>query len=177
MTHRLLPALLFLALLSDASLAKKLEGAGHTPQPEYVVLADASGTPIGDSQANVSADLAQVYFVVNKKHYFAQLEDEWFYGLYLYYDGPDCSGNAYVKSSQIGSSIEPLEALRDGIFYVPDSGVPHAVTIVSVWEELDGKSNCDYLTTSPPFDVYPAVPLIDTNVYTKPFQLKLILAK
>jgi len=60
---------------------------------------------------------------------------------------------------------------------VPDSDVPHAVTIVSVWEELDGKNNCDDLATSPQFDVYPAVPLIDTKVYTKPFQLKLILAK
>jgi hypothetical protein len=46
-----------------------------------------------------------------------------------------------------------------------------------VWEELEGKTDCDNLTTSPPIDVYPAVPLIDTNVYTKPYQLKLILAK
>jgi len=175
--NRLLPALLLIALLPGTSLAKKLDGAEQIPQPGYVVLADASGTPIGDSQANVSADLARVYFVVNEKHYYAQLEDEWFYGLYLYYDGPGCTGNAYVRKAQIGSSIEPLEALRDGIFYVTDSDVPQAVTIVSVWEELDGKNNCDSLTASPPFDVYPAVPLIDTNVYTKPFQLKLILAK
>jgi len=57
MMNRLLSALLLLALLPDSSFAKKLDGAGQIPQPG-LVLADANGTPIGDSQANVSADLA-----------------------------------------------------------------------------------------------------------------------
>jgi len=175
--NKLLLALLSIALLPGTSFAKKLDGAKQTPQPGHVVLVDANGTMIGDVQANVSAEIAQVYFEVNKKRYYAQLEDEWFYGFYLYYDGLGCTGNAYVRKSQVGSSIEPLEALRDGIFYITDSDVPKTVTIVSVWEELDGKTDCDYFSTPPPIDVYPAVPIVDTNVYAKPYQLKSIPAK
>ena len=177
MKSKLLLALLTIALLPGTSFAKKLDAAEQAPPLGHVVLADANGTMIGDAQTNVSTDSARVYFGVNEKHYYAQLEQEWFYGFYLYYDGPDCTGNAYVRKSHVGSSIEPLEALRDGIFYITDSDVPQTVTIVSVWEELDGKTECDYFTTSPPIDVYPAVPLIDTNVYAKPYQLKLILAR
>ena len=177
MKNKLLLALLSIALLPGTSFAKKLDGAKQTPQPGHVVLVDANGTMIGDVQANVSAEIAQVYFEVNKKRYYAQLEDEWFYGFYLYYDGLGCTGNAYVGKPQVRNSIVPLEALRDGIFYTTDSDVPQTVTIVSVWEELDGKTNCDYFTTPPPIDVYLAVPIVDTNVYTKPYQLKLILAK
>jgi hypothetical protein len=172
---RLLLALLSIALLSDTSFAKKLEGAGQAPQTGRVVLADANGTMIGDVQTNVSADFARVYFGFNEKYYYALLENEWFYGFYLYYDGPGCTGNAYVRKPQAGSSIEPLEALRDGIFYTSDSDIPQTVTIVSVWEELDGHNVCDYITSLPPIDVYPAVPFVDTNVYAKPYQLKLIL--
>ena len=173
--RKLLLAFLSIALLPGTSLANKLDGA--EPAPPHAVLADANGTMIGEAQTNVSTDSARVYFEVNEKHYYARLEREWFHGFYLYYDGPGCTGNAYVRKSQIKSSIERLEALRDGVFYITDSDVPQEVTIVSVWEELDGKTDCDYLTTSPPIDVYTAVPLIDTNVYTKPYQLKLILAK
>jgi hypothetical protein len=175
--NKLLLALLSIALLPDTSFAKKLEGAGQTPQTGHVVFADANGTMIGDTQTNVGTDSARVYFGFNEKHYFAQLEHEWFNGFYLYYDGLGCTSNAYVRKPQIQSSIEPLEALRDGIFYVTDSDVPRTVTIVSVWEEFHGKTACDDLATSPPIIVYPAVPLINTNVYTKPYQLKLILAK
>jgi hypothetical protein len=82
-----------------------------------------------------------------------------------------------VGKPQVRSSTVTLEALRDGIFYTTDSDVPQRITIVSVWEEIDGKTNCHYFTTPPPIDVYPAVPIVDTNVYTKPYQLKLILAK
>jgi hypothetical protein len=174
---KVLLALLSIALLHDTSFAKELDGAEQAPPLGRVVLADANGTMIGDAQTNVHTDSAQVYFGANEKHYYAQLEREWFYGFYLYYDGLDCTGNAYVRKPQVGSSIEFLEALRDGIFYIADNDVPQKVTIVSVWEELEGKTDCDNLTTSPPIDVYPAVPLIDTNVYTKPYQLKLILAK
>jgi hypothetical protein len=175
--HKLLLVLLSITLLHDTSFAKKLDGAEPAPSPGRVVLTDADGTMIGDAQTNVSEDSARVYFGINEKHYFAQLEQEWFYGFYLYYDGPDCTGNAYVRKPQVGSSIESLEALRDGIFYIADSDVPQSVTMVSVWEELDGKTDCDHFTTSPPIDVYPAVPFIDTNVYKKPYQLKLLLAK
>jgi hypothetical protein len=175
--RKLLLALLSIALVPDTSFARKLDAAEPAPPPGHVVLADANGTMIGDAQTNVSTDSARVYFGVNEKHYYAQLEREWFYGFYLYYDGPGCTGNAYVRKPQVKSSIERLEALRDGIFYITDGDVPQTVTIVSVWEELDGKTACDSFATSPPIDVYPAVPLIDTNIYTKPYQLKLILAK
>jgi len=175
--HKLFLVLLSIALLPGTSFAMKSGGAEQTLQSGHVVLADANGTMIGDAQTNVSAESARVYFGFNEKHYYAQLEDEWFNGFYLYYDEPGCAGNAYVRKPQVGSSVEPLEALRDGIFYITDSEVPQAVTIVSVWEEFDGKTDCDYFITSPPIDVYSAVPLIDTNVYTKPYQLKLILAK
>ena len=177
MKSKLLLALLLIVLLPNTSFAKKLDGAEQTPPLGRVVLADANGIMIGDVQTNVSTESARVYFGFNEKHYYAQLEREWFNGFYLYYDGPGCTGNAYVRKPQIQSSIEPLEALRDGIFYVTDSDVPRTVTIVSVWEEFHGKTACDDLATSPPIIVYPAVPLINTNVYTKPYQLKLILAK
>lgn len=177
MKSKLLLALLLIVLLPNTSFAKKLDGAEQTPPLGRVVLADANGIMIGDAQTNVSTESARVYFGFNEKHYYAQLEREWFNGFYLYYDGPGCTGNAYVRKPQIQSSIEPLEALRDGIFYVTDSDVPRTVTIVSVWEEFHGKTACDDLATSPPIIVYPAVPLINTNVYTKPYQLKLILAK
>jgi len=175
--NKLLLALLSIALLPGTSFTKKLDGAERVLPLGHVVLADANGTMIGDAQTNVGTDSARVYFGANEKHYYAQLEREWFNGFYLYYDGLGCTGNAYVRKPQVRSSIEPLEALRDGIFYITDSDVPQTVTIVSVWEEFDGKTDCDYFTTSPPIDVYPAVPLINTNVYTKPYQLKLILAK
>jgi hypothetical protein len=174
---KILLALLSIALLHDTSFAKKLDGAEQAPPLGHVVLADANGTMIGEAQTNVSRDSARVYFGFNEKHYYAQLEHEWFNGFYLYYDGLGCTGNAYVRKPQVRSKIQPLEALRDGIFYITDSDVPQTVTIVSVWEEFNGKTDCDYFTTSPPIDVYPAVPLIDTNAYTKPYQLKLILAK
>jgi hypothetical protein len=174
---KLILALLSMALLPNASFAKKLDSTEQTPPLGRVVLADANGTMIGDAQTNVSADSARVYFGVNEKHCYAQLEDEWFYGFYLYYDGPDCTGNAYVRKPLVESSIEPLEALRDGVFYTTESDEPQTVTIVSVWEELNGKTACDHFTTSPPIDIYSAVPLVDTNVYAKPYQLKLILAK
>jgi hypothetical protein len=175
--HKLFLALLSIALLHDTSFAMNLDDAEQAPPLGHVVLADANGTMIGEAQTNVSAESARVYFGFNEKHYYAQLEDEWFYGFYLYYDEHGCTGDAYVRKPQVGSSIEPLEALRDGIFYIAVSDVPQRVTIVSVWEEFDGKTDCDYFTTSPPIDVYSAVPLLDTNVYTKPYQLKLILAK
>jgi hypothetical protein len=174
---KLLLALLSIAILPDVSFSKKLDGAEQTPPLGHVVLADANGTMIGDVQTNVSTDSARVYFGFNEKHYYAQLEREWFNGFYLYFDGLGCTGNAYVRKPQVGNRIQPLEALRDGIFYITDSDVPQTVTIVSVWEEFHGKTACDDLATSPPIDVYPAVPLINTNVYTKPYQLKLILAK
>ena len=177
MKNKLLLALLSIALLPGTSFAKKLDSARQTPQPGHLTLVDANGTMIGDAQANVSTDFARVYFKVNEKHYYAQLEDEWFYGFYLYYDGLGCTGNAYVGKPQVRSSTVTLEALREGIFYTTDSDVPQRITIVSVWEEIDGKTNCHYFTTPPPIDVYPAVPIVDTNVYTKPYQLKLILAK
>jgi len=175
--NKLLLVFLSVALLPCASSAKRLDDAEETQKPGRVILADANGTMIGDAQTNVSADSARVYFGVNEKHYYAQLEDEWFYGFYLYYDGPDCTGNAYVRKPLVESSVEPLEALRDGVFYTTESDEPQTVTIVSVWEELNGKTACDHFTTSPPIDIYPAVPLVDTNVYAKPYQLKLILAK
>lgn len=177
MKRNLLLAFLSIVLLPGSSFANKPGGAEPAPAPGHVVLADANGTMIGEAQTDVSADSARVYFGGDDKHYYARLEREWFYGLYLYYDGPGCTGNAYVRKSQIKSSIERLEALRDGVFYITDSDIPQTVTIVSVWEELDGNADCDYLATSPPIDVYPAVPLVDTNVYTKPYQLKLILAE
>ena len=177
MKNKLFLVLLSITLLPDMSFAKNLEDTGQTPQPGYKILADANGTMIGDAQTNVSADSARVYFGVNDKHYYAHLEDEWFHGFYLYYDGPSCTGNAYVRKSQIGSDVELLEALRDGIFYITNSDAPQSVTIVSVWEELDGNTVCDYFSTPPPIDVYPAVPIVDTNVYAKPFQLKLMPAK
>lgn len=164
-------------LLSNTSFANNLEDAGQSPQSGQAVLVDANGTMIGEAQTNVSADFARVYFGFNEKHYYAQLEDEWFYGFYLYYDGPDCTGNSYVRKPLVESSVEPLEALRDGVFYATESDEPEKVTVMSVWEELDGKTDCDNFTTSPPIDVYPSVPLVDTNVYKKPYQLKLILAK
>ena len=166
-----------MALLPNASFAKKLDSTEQTPPLGRVVLADANGTMIGDVQTNVSKDSARVYFGFNEKHYYAQLEREWFNGFYLYYDGLGCTGNAYVRKPQVGKRIQPLEALRGGIFYITDSDVPQTVAIVSVLEEFHGKTACDDFATSPPIDVYPAIPLINTNVYTKPYQLKLILAK
>jgi len=174
---KLLLALLLIVPLPNTSFAKKLDSAEQTPPLGRVVLADANGIMIGDAQTNVSTESARVYFGFNEKHYYAQLEREWFNGFYLYYDGLGCTGNAYVRKPQVGSSIEPLEALRDGIFYIADSDVPQAVAIVSVWEEFHGKTACDDFSASPPIEVYPAVQLINTNVYTKPYQLKLILAK
>lgn len=178
MNSRLLLALLSIALLlSNTSFANKLEGAGQTRQTGHAVLVDANGMMIGEAQTNVSADFARVYFGINEKHYYAQLEDEWFYGFYLYYDGLDCTGNAYVRKPLVERSVEPLEALRDGVFYTTESDEPETAAIVSVWEELNGKADCDNFTSSPPIDVYPAIPLVDTKVYKKPYQLKLILAK
>jgi hypothetical protein len=171
------PALLFIVLIPNFTFANKLVGSEQIQRPERVVLADANGNMIGDAQTNVSTDSALVYFGFNEKHYFAQLEHDWFHGFYLYYDGRGCTGNAYVRKPQAVSRIQPLEALRDGKFYIADSDVPQLVTIVSVWEEFHGKSTCDDLATSPPIEVYPAVPLINTNVYKKPYQLKVILAK
>ena len=177
MKSKLILALLSMALLPNASFAKKLDSTEQTPPLGRVVLADANGTMIGDVQTNVSKDSARVYFGFNEKHYYAQLEREWFNGFYLYYDGLGCTGNAYVRKPQVGKRIQPLEALRGGIFYITDSDVPQTVAIVSVLEEFHGKTACDDFATSPPIDVYPAIPLINTNVYTKPYQLKLILAK
>ena len=173
----LLPLLSVALLVSNTSFANKPEGSGQITQTGHAVIVDANGTMIGEAQTNVSADFARVYFGIKEKHYYAQLEDEWFYGFYLYYDGLDCTGNAFVRKPLVESRIEPLEALRDGVFYTTESDEPETATIVSVWEELDGKSDCDNLTASPPIEVYPAIPLVDTNVYKKPYQLKLILAK
>ena len=177
MKSKLLLALLLIAFFLNTSFAKKLDSLEETQPFERVVLADANGTMIGDAQTNVSAESARVYFGFNEKHYYAQLEREWFSGFYLYYDGLGCTGNAYVRKPQVGSSIEPLEALRDGIFYIADSDVLQSVAMVSVWEEFQGKTACDDFAVSPPIEVYPAVQLINTNVYMKPYQLKLILAK
>jgi hypothetical protein len=176
-------ALLSIALLPGTAFAKKLDDARQATQAGQVALVDANGTMIGDVQTNVRADFARVYFVVNEKHYYAQLEDEWFYGYYLYYDAIGCTGNAYVGKPYVMSNIVirnniiTLEALRDGIFYTTDSDVPQSVTLASVWEELDGKANCVNFTAPPPINVYPAIPIVDTNVYAKPYQLKMILAK
>lgn len=177
MKKKLFLVMLSMVLLPGTSSAKKLDGARQASQPGHAVLIDARGAMIGDAQSNVSEDSTRVYFEVNEQHYSALLEDDWFHGFYLYYDGPDCTGTAYVRKPQVRSSPVPLEALRDGIFYATDSDDPQRVTLVSVWEELDGKSNCDQLTALPPIEVYPAVPIVDTNVYAKPYQLKLILAK
>jgi hypothetical protein len=174
---KLLLALLSTTLLPGTSNANNPNPAGTTPQAGNVVLVDANGTMIGEAQTNVNTDFARVYFGVNEKHYYAQIEDEWFYGFYLYYDGPDCTGNAYVRKPLVERRIEPLDALRDGIFYATESDEPHSIPIVSVWEELDGKADCDNMAVSPPIDVYPAVPLVDTNIYKRPYQLKLILAE
>ena len=177
MRNKLFLALLSMAILPGTSFAKKLDAAMQAPQPGHVVHVDANGNMIGIAQASVSEDSAQVYFEVNEKRYSALLEDEEFHGFYLYYDGLDCTGNAYVRRPHPRSSLVPLEALRDGKFYAAGSDIPQRVDIVSVWEEFDGKSNCDHLTTLPPIDVYPAVPIVDTNVYAKPYRLQLILAK
>ncbi|MGD2138299.1 MAG: hypothetical protein PVF08_08585 [Gammaproteobacteria bacterium] len=177
MRNKLFLLLLSMAFLPGAAFATRPDGALQASHPGRAVHVDANGNMIGIAQASVSAESARVYFEVNEKRYYALLEDEGFHGFYLYYDGLNCTGNAYVRKPHHRSSLVSLEALRDGKFYAAGSDVPQQVDIVSVWEEFDGKTNCDHLTTLPPIEVYPAVPIVDTNVYIKPYKLKLMLAK
>ena len=194
MKHKLLIALLSIALVPCTSFAKK--PSQKIPQPGQAVYVDANGTMLGDVQTNVGGpDDARIYFEVNEKFYVTAYNSE---GLIayneLYYDKSDCTGNVYIRETEKFDGVEFLQGSRESVFYLENSDIPQTVEVLSSWSDRGyecfrfGDVICD---EPPPFrfhclnvldfqpepgvvdNVYPAVPLIDTNIYTPPFRLKL----
>ena len=176
MKHKLLLALLSIALVSPSVWAAKGGKPPPIPQPNHVVWVDANGVMIGDAQTDVEPGIAYVYFEVNEKLYRTEYSGDLIRGFNtrLFYDRPECTGNAYVGTPLVRSGVEEAYWGRDGIFYAaaPDAP-PQTVTIVSEW--IWTTASCEEQT---PFtgDYYPPVQIIDTNIYAKPYKLKIIPA-
>ena len=166
------------------------------PEPGQAVIVDANGTMIGDVQAAVGGfdGAAKIYFEVNEKFYSAYLEtyEEFnFYSPRFYYDLPGCVGNSYTDgSSETIPGYESTVGARSGMLYITD-GDRQTVEVLSMWSErgfscyefgvqfCDSPEifNClnvlDYQPEPEVIELSPAAPIIDTNIYTKPYRLKL----
>lgn len=174
MEHKLLLVLLSIALVSPSVSAAKGGKPPPIPQPNHVMWVDANGVMLGDAQQRVvPGEYPTIYFEINEKLYYAELRNGVFWGYNLYYDLPDCLGNAY-SSKSVEDGVYILNAIRDGIYYVSDGTASQQLTMQSTWSLTNGGS-CNNFSKGGPF--LPAVPFLDTNIYTKPYQLKLIPAK
>ena len=143
-----------------------------------VVWVDANGVMLGDAQTNESAQFGEVYFELNGKRYLGGLsEGTIFTGEHLYYDQPDCTGNAYIIKSNDNGGFYKLIGIRGGIYYVGDDTAPPLFTIMkSYWLVDSGQAACVPEDRTENNYFLPATPLIDTNIYTRPFKLKMIPA-
>jgi hypothetical protein len=182
MKHKLLIALLSLALIPAASFAAK---PVKIPEPGQAVWVDANGTMIGDVQAGRGT-----FFEVNGKFYITSMNVYLFYpeprppitSSYqldrLFYDKLGCTGNVFASKSATDFGYVEPKGSREGVLYIEDGDIPQRVEVLSGWSEGAG-SLYDYGCTDIPqvWDVYPVVPFIDTNIYTLPFRLKLTPSK
>ena len=190
MKHKLLLALLSIALVSQSVWAAKGGNKPEPiPQPNHVVWVDANGEMIGDAQTNVDEEGADLFFEFNEKVYKGTLlggtaaGGPAIFGLFVLYDGDGCTGNAYVHRYQKTSVDDFLDeriidGIRDGFLYVAESYIPQEVTIMSWWWENGDVDPCTSRSWDTAFEpLYPAIPVVDTNNYAKPYKLKLIPAK
>lgn len=79
--------------------------------------------------------------------------------------------------------VDGIEAAREGMLYIPVGDTPATFTAMSEWTGRDEFIPPDnyiigpYCTEAdlpdPANSYYPAMPIIDTNIYTKSFRLKL----
>ena len=143
-----------------------------------VVWVDANGVMLGDAQTNESAQFGEVYFELNDKLYLGGLsEGTTFTGEPLYYDQADCTGNAYIIESNNNGGFYKLIGIRGGIYYVGDDTAPPVLTIMkSYWLVDSGQATCVPEDRTENNYFLPATPLIDTNIYTRPYKLKMIPA-
>ena len=181
MKHKLLITLLSLTLIPATSFAAK---PVKIPEPGQAVWVDANGTMLGDVQTNVGVYDTRVYFEAEGKFYTRRVDpDDGFEEGTLSYDQPECTGNAYTHYPEVDGGIEYLQA-REGVLYGAGGESPQTVTILSEWHnsryffDPNPEINCvDFEEAQqPPMvrdNMYPAVPIVDTNIYTKPFRLKL----
>ena len=173
-----LPGVLLITILVPAvSFAKK---PIQTPQPGHVVWADANGVMIGDAQTDVRPETANIYFQIDGDLYLARMLNGELTGgnspVEVVYDQPGCTGNAYLRAREVIGGVDILRGYRDGIFYAATSDALQGLFIGSWWDNDQGK--CAHPNQLPyPNDAYPAAPLKDTNIYSKPYTLKLIPAK
>jgi hypothetical protein len=178
MKHKLLLALLSIALVSQSVWAAKGGKPPPIPQPNHVVWVDANGVMIGDAQTDVRPEIANVYFEVNESLYLAQMNNEKLTGgtpeVQVFYDQFECTGNTYLNQREIIGGVDILHGFRDGIFYTAN-GDEQTIILGSYW--FEDEARCVHFNTGPTANnVFPAVPLIDTNNYAKPYKLKLIPA-
>jgi hypothetical protein len=176
MKHKLLLAMLLIALISQSVWAAKGGKPEPVPQPNHLMWVDANGVIIGDAQTEATPASVQLYFEVNEKLYRAYMTDGLIYGS-IVYDNLGCNGNAYFDRIEVIGGVETLLGSRENVIYSSGSHTSQTVTLLSVWsEDSAGAVRCDAYNSPPTKDVYPAVPLVDMSVYTKPYKLKLIPA-
>ena len=202
MKYKLLLTLISVALFSQSVLAAKGGNKPvpqqNIPEPGQAVFVDANGTMLGDVQTTVEYGSAEIYFSVEDKFimqglYRNSTNEPTFNGGQLYYDQSGCTGNAYVpESRQFGGDFMGYSGGREGILYVSGGDTPQTVEVLSWWSDAGwscydfGVQICDSperfnclnildVQTEPWIvdDLYPPVPIFDTNNYTKPFRLKL----
>ena len=178
-------------MLPGASFAKKPVSQEKIPEPGQIVFVDNDGVMIGGVQ-NIWGSEGRIYFDVDGKFHAAYLEDGTFYAQELYYDQAGCVGNVYTGGPDIGLGIEFITGGREGVLYALGGDTPQTVEVLSLWSDYGyscyrfgnvycdspERFNClnvlDFQPEPEVFEaVYPAVPIIDTNIYTKPFRLKL----
>jgi hypothetical protein len=163
--YKLLLALLSIALVSSSVWAAK---GGNKPkpipQPNHAVWVDANDVMLG-----VAQDGTSIYFDVNGGIYEAILlgTDDLGVGFWgvLYYDGPGCTGNAYIrgKPTMSGGVETVLSIGKNGTLYTVESVAPRPVYIASGWGQEGGDARCNEWDSIQ--DAYDAVPLIDTSAY------------
>ena len=151
MKHKLLLALLSIALVSQSVWAAKGGKPPPIPQPNHVVWADANGVMIGDAQDKLGIGDATVYFEVDGKLYYANYVNNRGFTMELYYDLPGCTGNAYVTAVTPLYGVTRLHFGKDGVFYAPSSGQPQLVNIASrLVTFTDGEGQCSPTTGNEP---------------------------
>jgi len=158
------------------------------PQLGQVTYVDADGVIIGDAQVLGSSYEgiqtgfdALVFFQESETVYSATIAPldggEVAFRGWLLYDGPNCTGNVYGSpvlygygDPRVPPGVEYLQLVgEDGILYVADIDQPrYDLVFQSQWSSKDECLPLGGLTNT-----YVAVPVIDTNIYARPFRLEL----
>ena len=159
------------------------------PEPGQAVWVDAKSTMLGDVQTNVGYYYdTRIYFEVDGKFYRTRLNETFIDGVEvvdfneggLFYDQPGCTGNMYTYQLSVSPGYESIIGSRDGILYIADGDTPQTFTVISEWSynhpfpDTGFGIHClDWETPQSSDWLYPAALFIDTNIYVRPFRLKL----